>query len=51
MGESEADDLARGAQVNFGSYKLHFEYVCERVAEELEMIERYLSTALGEDGS
>ena len=51
VGGSEADDLASGAQVDFGSYKLHFEYVCERVAEELEMIEGYLSSALGEDGS
>ena len=50
-GGSEAEDLAKRAQTDFGSYKEHFEHVCEQVAEELEMIEGYLGRALGDDGS
>ena len=41
-GGSEADRLAREARLEFGSYKKHFEDVCQRVTEELELIEAYL---------
>ena len=41
-GGSEGDKLAREARLEFGSYKKHFEDVCQGIAEELELIEEYL---------
>ena len=41
-GGSEGDRLAREALLEFGSYKKHFEDVCQQVTGELELIEAYL---------
>ena len=43
QGGSEGDQLARDALREFGSYRDHFEYVCDEVAQELEMIEACIS--------
>ena len=43
QGGSEGDQLAREAVREFGSYKNHFEDVCTRIVEELEMIEACIS--------
>ena len=39
---SDADQIARNAISEHGSYRAHFEHVCDQVADELELIERVL---------
>ena len=39
----EAKEISRDALQNHGTYRAHFEHLCERIAEELREIERCLS--------
>ena len=42
---SDADQIARNALSQHGSYRGHFEHVCNEVADELELIEQVLRLA------
>ena len=42
---SEADEMAKSALAQHGTYRCHFEHVCNQVAEELELIEQVLGSA------
>ena len=43
QGGSEGNKLAREALRDFGNYKNHFESVCDTIADELDMIETFMS--------
>lgn len=43
-GGSEAEDIAQRALIEYGTYRKHFEHVCNQIAEELEVIEGTLET-------
>ena len=45
QGGSEGDQLARDALREFGSYRNHFNKVCDEIAQELDMIEACVSDA------
>ena len=42
---SEADDMAKNAIAQHGTYRGHFEHVCNQVADELELIEQIMELA------
>ena len=44
-GGSEADLIARNAISEHGTYRGHFEHVCNQMADELELIEQVLGSA------
>ena len=50
-GGSEGESIRREALNVFGTYRKHFEHICETVAEELEMIEAHLAKFPGESES
>ena len=43
-GSREADEIAKRALTEHGTYRKHFEQVCRQIAEELEEIERAFAT-------
>ena len=43
IGGTEADEIARNALVEHGSYREHFENICNQIAKELEQIEEGLT--------
>ena len=43
IGGTEADEIARNALVEHGSYREHFEHICNQIAKELEQIEEGLT--------
>ena len=45
---SDAEKIARNAISEHGSYRGHFEHVCNQVSEELELIEQVLGSAHGD---
>ncbi|MYC38253.1 MAG: hypothetical protein F4X66_15270 [Chloroflexi bacterium] len=44
---AEADQIARDALTQHGTYRAHFEHVCGQVADELELIEQVLDSEPG----
>ena len=44
-GGSEGENMSREALEDFGTYRKHFEHICEIVADELEMIESLLANS------
>ena len=44
-GGSEADQIAKDALSQHGTYRGHFDHVCNQVADELELIEQVLGVA------
>ena len=44
---TEADEIARNALVEHGTYREHFKHVCDQIADELEMIEEACKAAQG----
>ena len=42
-GGSDADQIARDALSQHGTYRGHFEHICNQVADELELIEQLLN--------
>ena len=50
IGGTEADEIARKALVEHGSYREHFEHICNQIAKELEQIEEALTDLQGGRG-
>ena len=44
---TEADEIARNAVVEYGTYREHFKRVCDQIADELEMIEEACKAVQG----
>ena len=44
---TEADEIARNALVEHGTYREHFKHVCDQIADDLEMIEEACKAAQG----
>ena len=44
---TEADEIARNALVEYGTYREHFKRVCDQIADELEMIEEACKAVQG----
>ena len=48
---TEASVLAKAALMEHGSYREHFEHICNQIADELETIELFLAVSSEETGS
>ena len=46
-GGAEADEIARNALVEHGTYREHFEHICNQIAKELDDIEETLTAVRG----